>query len=141
MLDGPAPFGRLARRWVFATLTGDAQLRNLVTGVYQHPAPPEATYPFVTVQEASPFLPSLDVSERVLFATGSLLVQVTGHRCDPEVLVPAAQRVAALLAGVNSAPIPGGGWVLTCRYHQDFDDPDRDYPSLGAVYRLRVEAD
>lgn len=135
-----APFARLARRWLFSALSGDDQLSQLVTGVYQHPAPPDATYPFVTVQEASPFTPTLDVSERTMLATGSVLVAVTGHKCDPESLVPAAVRVAQLLGGVNDAPIPGGGWVLTCRYHQDFDDADRTYPSLGGVYRLRVEA-
>lgn len=133
-----------ADRWLYATLSGDATLMALVTGVYTWPVPEGAALPYVLFQEQS---------ARDLTALGPHRVWVDGLwlvRAVAEArswggnLETAANRIDALLqaaSGAVVAPLPPGN-VWACVRVQPFrlteTAQSRSIKHLGGIFRLYV---
>lgn len=141
-------FGILARRWLFSVLGNDPVLKSLgVTYVGEHPAPPGTDFPFITWSGDMPFMPSQNVSERTLHATGQMRIRVTQNTRSFEDLSAIADRINVLLDQRVNEPIPTGGWLLTCNFQREHSwVEDRTianaivpFRSLGGVYRLRIQ--
>jgi hypothetical protein len=132
-------YGLLARTWVFDVLNSIPEVIEHTKTVSEHPAREGSKYPAVTVATASDFLPIQNVSELDLHAEGQLLIRVWVKSTDWELAETINNAISGPLTASN-APIEGGGWVLTSRFHKDHLAVEGDYRCLGGVYRLRVKA-
>lgn len=133
-------YGLLARTWVFDTLNNIPEVAEHVVTVSEHPAPETADhYPAITVATASDFIPVQNVSEQDLHAEGQLLIRAWVKSDDWDLAETINRAISGPLNATN-APINGGGWVLTSRFHKDHLAVEGDYRCLGGVYRLRVKA-
>jgi hypothetical protein len=105
-------------RWLYNTLTADAELMALVTGVYSLPAPSSAVLPYVVYQEQA----SADirgVGPHRIGISGTWLVRGVAKTSSwAGVIDDIAERVDTLLqAGSGSAQ---GGVIWACVRERPF---------------------
>lgn len=130
----------LAESYIYTTLSGDATLMALVTGIYSTVAPEGSTYPFIVfaslagtdVQEFGP----LRTMSQQLYA-----IKAISNTPSLGVLDTALARVDALLQG-KQVSLPGG-YVLGARRERTMvlGDPDAgvSYRQMIAIYRFYIE--
>lgn len=125
-------------RWLYSTLTGDAALMALVTGVHTWPVPQGAPLPYALFQEQA----SRDVQgmgPARLWVTGPWLVRaVFETRSWGGALEQVANRIDALLQAQGG--VVAGGQVFVCVREQPFrlveTVQSREFRHLGGIYRV-----
>jgi hypothetical protein len=127
--------------WLYETITADAQMASLITGVYDTVAPPDAALPFVVVSEAvTPTDTNALPASRVL-VTGEWMVRVTVEGLSWAPAAAAVQRIDQLLQGVTAqqadGQILGCARVSTVKYAESSNG--RHYRHLGGIYRVVVK--
>jgi len=123
---------------LYEALTGDANIMNVVTGVYSAIAPPSATYPFIVFQEQSG-------TDDYVFARCGWRNLVYLVKCIDK--SPSAKRAGEVYDLINAAlhdaslSVPGHA-VLYIRRESDVKYAEVSngvmYWHVGARYRITV---
>lgn len=127
-------------RFIVARLEGDAQLvaelGDGVDGIYEAPAPPDATYPFVTIQHLTSGDTMVLGAQRVL-SQGPWMIEVIHDGTSYSLCEAAYERVDALLQGAGGAM--GDTTTVALRRESTFARTETDhgqrFKHLGGMYR------
>ena len=135
----------VADSWLYAVLSGDAQLVALATGgIYGHSNPNKTpTFPFVLFGLQGAGMDVRGVGPARVMAPMVYLVRgISEGNSFGGNLKSIADRIDALLQAASGSA--AGGLVLVCVREQPFVLPEtgpdgRQYRHLGGIYRLFVQ--
>lgn len=127
-------------RRLYATLTGDAPLMGLVTGVYVDSVPPQTPFPYIYITGLA-FDDIAYVGERTVYSSGVYACRVVGEVGGYGALVAAATRMHELLQRQSGST--EAGVVFAIYRERPFRmverSADRMIHHLGGVYRAYAQ--